>query len=347
MHKFIEPLAKPLAWLLAFFYDLTRSYGFAVILLTLAVMLVVMPLTIKGTRSMMAMQKYQPEIRRLQTEFKGDRQRLNEELLGFYRENGINPMGSCLPLLVQAPVFIGLYQAIKGITELREGTFSPDFVSETSELYKSLVGKTQMLFLGVDLSRSAANTLKVSFLQALPYLLIIAIATATSYVQQKQVSGRSGSVDMNPTQKTLMRVLPLTMAVFSFTLPAALGLYLATSNCFRVAQQWYIGRALYGNENGEAGGEVIVTTAKPAKPKAEKPAAPAKPRVSGRITPAKQGGTVSSGKAGPSTPADERASRKSRAPSDGGSGSSRRRQPFGPKPEESRDSGTNDDKRRG
>jgi YidC/Oxa1 family membrane protein insertase len=250
----MSQLFKGLAEVLAWFFDLTHSYGFAVILLTLAVRVLVTPLTIKGTRSMMAMQQFQPEIKRLQQEFKGDRQRLNEELMKFYRENNINPMGSCLPLLIQAPVFWVLYRVIEGITSFgHDGTFSPKYLDHGSSLYKSLDGSRQMLFLGIDLAMSAAGTLRGSnAVEALPYLVIIAIVTVTSYVQQKQVAGRNPAMSANPMQKNLMRIMPLGFAVFSFSFPAALGLYFVTSNIYQVGQQWYISRALYGLRRGQA-----------------------------------------------------------------------------------------------
>ena len=104
-----------------------------------------------------------------------------------------------------------------------------------------------MMFLGLDLAKSAAGTLRDdSILRALPYLAIIAIVTATSYIQQKQVAGRNPGIDINPMQKNLMRIMPLSFAVFAFSFPAALGLYFVTSNTYQVAQQWYISRALYG-----------------------------------------------------------------------------------------------------
>jgi YidC/Oxa1 family membrane protein insertase len=250
MSQLFEGLAAVLAW----FYDLTHSYGFAVILLTLAVRVVVTPLTIKGTRSMMAMQQFQPEIKRLQQEYKGDRQKLNEELMKFYRENNINPMGSCLPLLIQAPVFYVLYRVVHGITDFgADGTFSPKYLDHSSALFKSLDGSKQMLFLGIDLAKSAAGTLRGSnAIEALPYLVIIAIVTVTSYIQQKQVAGRNPSMNANPMQKNLMRLMPLGFAVFSFSFPAALGLYFVTSNVYQVGQQWYISRALYGLRRGQA-----------------------------------------------------------------------------------------------
>jgi YidC/Oxa1 family membrane protein insertase len=244
MNAVFEGLASVLAGLYAF----THSYGLSIILLTLGVRILVTPLTIKGTRSMMSMQKFQPEIKRLQQEHKGDRQGLNEEMMKFYKENNINPMGSCLPLLIQIPVFIVLYRVVHGITRFGpDGTFDPQYLDHKSALYQSLDGANRMMFLGLDLAKSAAGTLREdSILRALPYLAIIAIVTATSYIQQKQVAGRNPGIDINPMQRNLMRIMPLSFAVFAFSFPAALGLYFMTSNTYQVAQQWYISRALYG-----------------------------------------------------------------------------------------------------
>ena len=101
---------------LAFFYDVYPSYGFAVMCLTLAVMVVVTPLTLKSTRSMLQMQRLQPELKAIQNRYKDDRQKMNEELMAFYQENNINPLGGCLPLLVQLPVFLVLFRVVQGIT---------------------------------------------------------------------------------------------------------------------------------------------------------------------------------------------------------------------------------------
>src|SRR5690349_15268269 len=94
-----------LAQLLAFFYKLVPNYGVAIALLTLFVMVLLTPLTLKGTRSMMMMQAVQPEMKKLQQQYKDDRQKLNEEMMKFYKENNINPLSGCLPLLIQMPVF--------------------------------------------------------------------------------------------------------------------------------------------------------------------------------------------------------------------------------------------------
>jgi len=105
-----------IAAVLAWFYSLVPSFGLAITLLTVVVMVVVTPLTLKGTRSMIKMQHLQPEMKKIQTRFKGDREAMNKEMMAFYQANGINPMGGCLPLFVQAPVFMVLYQVLRGMT---------------------------------------------------------------------------------------------------------------------------------------------------------------------------------------------------------------------------------------
>jgi YidC/Oxa1 family membrane protein insertase len=94
-------------------YDVIPSYGVAIIILTLLVRVVLIPLTVKQIRSMSAMQKIQPELKRIQQKYKGDRQKMNEELMKLYKEHGVNPLGGCFPLLMQAPVFIALYSVLR------------------------------------------------------------------------------------------------------------------------------------------------------------------------------------------------------------------------------------------
>src|SRR3954453_5259015 len=133
-------LFAPFAEALSFFYNIIPNYGAAIALLTLSVMLILTPLTLKGTRSMMIMQSLQPEMKKIQAQYKDDRQKLNEELLKFYKENNINPLGGCLPLLIQLPVFFILYRVIKGLTEInpQTGNFAPKYLDHSSELYRSL-----------------------------------------------------------------------------------------------------------------------------------------------------------------------------------------------------------------
>src|SRR5215510_9872637 len=143
----------PIAQALSFFYSLVPNYGIAIAMLTLAVMIVLTPLTLKGTRSMMIMQSLQPEMKKLQAQYKDDRQKLNEELLKFYKENNINPLGGCLPLLIQLPVFLILYRVIAGLTSTGDCVnsagqtfkgFDPQYISKSSDLYQSLHCQTTM-----------------------------------------------------------------------------------------------------------------------------------------------------------------------------------------------------------
>src|SRR5258706_12836475 len=104
-----------LAWLVSICYQLLPNYGVAIALMTIIVMVVLTPLTWKSTRSMLEMQRLQPEIKKLQTKHKDDRQKLNEEMMAFYKEHKINPVGGCAPMLLQMPVFFIMYRVIRGL----------------------------------------------------------------------------------------------------------------------------------------------------------------------------------------------------------------------------------------
>jgi YidC/Oxa1 family membrane protein insertase len=267
-----------LATVLAFFYDLVPNYAFAIVMLTLLVMIVVTPLTLKGTRSMMMMQQLQPEMRKIQTRYKDDRQKLNEELLKFYKENNINPLGGCLPLLVQMPVFLVLYQVLRGLTRRTtdmgfdvgwvanqfgngdpvtaapslDRTFDPSYLDESSSLYQSLSTSTEMEAFGMDLSESASQALSEGILHALPFLILIIIVGATGFIQQRQIQGRNPGATINPQQQMIMKIMPIFLPVISFGLPAGLVLYFAVSNLYRIGQQAFISRSIYGMKGGKA-----------------------------------------------------------------------------------------------
>src|SRR5437764_10146784 len=131
-----------LAGLVAFFYGLIPSYGLAISLLTLSVMLVLAPFTIKGTRSMLAMQRLQPEIKKLQTKHKNDRQALNEAMMAFYKEHQINPLAGCLPQLLQFPVLFVMFRVINGLTQTHKvdgrTVGNPKYISKSSDLFHAL-----------------------------------------------------------------------------------------------------------------------------------------------------------------------------------------------------------------
>ncbi len=250
------------AKILDFFYGLVPNYAVAIMLMTMLVMLVTTPLTLKGTRGMIRMQLLQPELKKIQEKHKGgDRQEMNAELMAFYQENNLNPLGGCLPLLVQAPVFFLLFRLIRGITRstadacpaaIRDGVtkcFDPDHLATTSKLYQSLKGQTHMRSFGLDLAESTSQALGKSIVHGLPYLALILIMIGAQYLQQKQVSARNpdGNVTM-PQQKILLRVMPAFFGVISINFPAALVIYWVTSSVYRIGLQGYITHSLYAGE---------------------------------------------------------------------------------------------------
>ncbi len=265
-----DALAQVLNWL----YGIWPSYAGAIVLLTLIIMVLVTPLTLKSTRSMMEMQKHQPELKKLQAQYRDDRQRLNEELMAFYKEHSINPMGGCIPLLVQMPVFFALYSVLRGLTrretdvgfdfgwvggQLAQGispqtsppdpnfNFDPAYLAHDTKLWQSLHSTNEMQSWGLDLSESASKALSTEgLLHALPYFALIAVVAVTGIVQQRQIQGRNPNAEVNPQQQMIMKFLPIMLPLFSFALPSGLVLYFAVSNSYRCAQQWWISRSIYG-----------------------------------------------------------------------------------------------------
>ena len=263
-------IARPLA----FFYGLWPSYGGSIVLLTLSIMLVLVPLTLKGTKSMLAMQALQPELKKLQAKYKDDRQKLNEEMLKFYKENDINPMSGCLPLVLQMPVFFFLYRTLLGLTHRSNygldmgsavaratrnpkggvwqqfGNFAPQHLDKSSKLYTDLHATSQMRSFGINLADSASKSLGKGLATAWPFIVLVLAVAATSYVQQKQVAGRNPQgAQMNPQQAMLLKLMPAFFAFISLGLPAGIVVYFFVSNLFRIGQQAFITRTMYG-DNG-------------------------------------------------------------------------------------------------
>src|SRR6188508_2563808 len=152
-------------------------------------MLLLLPLTLKSTKSMLEMQRIQPEMRKLQQQHRNDRQKLNEEMMKLYQEHKVNPLSSCLPLLAQMPVFIIMFRVLYGLTyrpsggsgALAQGIYAaagkfgepvgflPRYISHDSELFQSLVGQHEMVSFGLDLAKSTFAALGDSFGMGLIY----------------------------------------------------------------------------------------------------------------------------------------------------------------------------------
>jgi YidC/Oxa1 family membrane protein insertase len=258
------------AWLLSWFYSFTSSYALAISLIAVVVMALVTPLTLKSTKGMLEMQRLAPEMRRLQQQYRNDRTKLNEEMMKLYQEHKVNPMASCLPLVAQMPVFIIMFRILTGLTYepaganavvaravLRAGGedptapigFLPRYLSEDSDLYQSLVRKTEMLSFGLDLSISPAEALGDSLGKGLIYALIVVLLGALYFFQQRMVAARAAvSPTMSPGQQKLMQYLPVVFAVFQIFFLLGLVIYYIVQAILRILQQAYITRRFYGHD---------------------------------------------------------------------------------------------------
>jgi YidC/Oxa1 family membrane protein insertase len=234
-----------LAGLLSFFYEISHNYAISIALLTISVMLLLFPLNAKGMRSMAAMSKLSPELKRIQAKHKNDKVKQNEEVMALFKEHNVTPFGGCLPLLLQMPVFFVLYNVIQGLTRRgSEGFFRPKYL-DSGALYESLIRSKTMMAFGVDLSESASKVLQDSFVKAIPFLVLIVGVVAAGYFQQAMISRRNPNqnTDDNPMAKQMQqmtKIMPLMYLVFGFTLPAGLNVYFLVSSIFRIGQQTLI-----------------------------------------------------------------------------------------------------------
>ncbi len=269
--------------ILAWLYSVWPSFGGSIMLLTLGVMLITTPLTLAGTKSMIKMQRLQPDLKAVQEYYKDDKELQNQQVMAFYQANGINPVGGCLPMFIQMPVFIVLYQVIRGVTRrvsdigvgsgfgaglgaggnvdgsLAENIdaanrFNPQYLDADTQLYRDLATRDDMPFLRVfDLADTALDVISNNFVDGLPYILLILVVGAMGFWQQRQIQGRQrpGAV-INPQQQAIMKFMPFFLPIISFNLQAALVIYFLVSNLYRLLQQGYITRTLYsGSETGE------------------------------------------------------------------------------------------------
>jgi YidC/Oxa1 family membrane protein insertase len=238
-----------LARLLAWCYDVVPNYAFAITLLTIIVMVAITPLSIKGMRSMAEMTRLQPEIKKLQEQYKNDRIKQNQEMQALFSEHKVNPLGGCLPNLLPFPVFIVLYRLLERLTSkhhhhifdprrILNGLPNPHYLSPSSSLYHHLIADGgRMVSFGMDLGKSAKDP-HGSVGAAIPFYALIVIMTVVQYLQQRQMMARNPQTgDANAqTMQTTMKLFPAVYAFISLAIPASVVLYFLISGLLRWLQ---------------------------------------------------------------------------------------------------------------
>ncbi len=212
-------IAIPFLRLLKLFYEIAPNYGVAIILLTVLVRLLTLPMSIKGQRSMMKMQRLQPQVERIRERYKNEQDKLHHEMMELYKRNHVNPLGGCLPMAIQFPVFIGLYEALLNAVELRNAPF---------------IGWIRDLA-APDCLPIPGITVPFTDLHGIPVLVILMALTA--FVQQ-WISPRNP----DPSQQKMMMYMPVVFSVIFIELPAGLSLYYFFSNLLGVVQQFILNR---------------------------------------------------------------------------------------------------------
>jgi YidC/Oxa1 family membrane protein insertase len=211
----MEWLVVPILWLMHLFYGFTRNYGVAIILLTVITKVLFFPLTLKSMASMRAMQALQPQINALRSKYKSDPQRLQRETMELYRAHKVNPLGGCLPMVVQVPIFYALYVALSVAVEIQNAPFI---------CFGRLFGIELWI---CDL---AAHD---------PTYVLPLLMGASMFIQQKMTPTMG-----DPRQAKIMLMMPVVFTFMFLTLPSGLVLYWTLSNVLQIAQQKYMERTM-------------------------------------------------------------------------------------------------------
>jgi YidC/Oxa1 family membrane protein insertase len=232
----LQPLIDLTEAIMVWIHDnVVASWGLSIIGLTVVVRLVLLPLTLRQFKSMQALQKLQPEIKKLQAKYKDDKQRLNQEMMKFYQENKVNPLGSCLPLIAQMPVFIALFYMLR--TDLKHdicpgiGAYAAEHGTKVSEVNCNQVdpGSANFLFIP-DLTAKATGGVLITLI-----LLYVGSQLASSLLM---------TVSADKNQRRMMIALPLIFVAFIINFPAGLLVYWITTNLWTILQQFIVRRTV-------------------------------------------------------------------------------------------------------
>ena len=268
MNSVFDIINVPLGYLFRGIYTFVGSYGWTIILFTIIIKLILVPLNIKQQKSMKKTQAIQPRLMKLQEKYGQDKEKLSQETMKLYQEAGVNPMGGCLPMLIQFPIIIALYNIIRkpmsyvmmlskeviGIINERLGGVEP---IDQIGLAKSMGGSMDKLsdvvsesalinfdFFGFDLSVTPTFNF---IMQNWQYALIPILAGLTTYLVSAvstKISGTGANPDAAGSMKTMNTIFPFMTAWFAITLPAGLGLYWTVSNLFQIGQMFVLNKIL-------------------------------------------------------------------------------------------------------
>jgi YidC/Oxa1 family membrane protein insertase len=214
----MEWVTVPLLWLMHLFYSYTHNYGVAIILLTVIMKALFFPLTVKSMRSMKAMQAIQPQVNQLRSKYKNDTAKLQQETMALYRQHGVNPLGGCLPMVVQIPVFYALYVALSVAVEIQNAPF---ICFGRAPSWLPLLGGKELWI---------CNLADYDPTYILPLLMGVSM-----FVQQKMTP-----VMGDPRQAKIMLLMPVVFTFMFLNLPSGLVLYWTLSNVLQIAQQYYM-----------------------------------------------------------------------------------------------------------
>jgi YidC/Oxa1 family membrane protein insertase len=209
-------IAKPMLWGMNWANRFTHNYGIDIILLTILIKIIFYPLSLKSYKSMKQMQKLQPMIAKLREKYKDDKEKLNKEMMGIYKTKGINPLGGCLPMVVQIPVFFALYRVLMGAIEFRHAPF--------------------MLWINDLAAPEDLFTFHVAG-YALPIRVLPLIMGITMVIQQKMTPTTA-----DPMQNKMMMFMPILFTFLFWGFPAGLVLYWLVNNVISIGQQYYINK---------------------------------------------------------------------------------------------------------
>ena len=214
----LQPLIDVAQSILNFWHDSVGfSWGVSIIMLTVVIRLAILPLTFKQVRSMQDLQRLQPEMKRIQGRYKDDRQRMNQEMMKLYQEHKVNPLGSCLPILLQLPFFIALFYLLQD--DLRQ-----DICGQTAQPCDEVApGSAEFLFIP-DLTDQATGG--------------VLIALIVLYVSTQLISGLVSTVTADPMQRRIMLALPFVFVIFIINFEAGLIVYWITTNTWTIGQQY-------------------------------------------------------------------------------------------------------------